>query len=337
MANQRIKRVQNMNHLAPAVVATASAIAPKLTAKVTDAVGKVISTAGGVTDNRFISTRDYILKAFKDGGYGDNNTVSLSKYRIHHDGIPNKKSSGTYAPEYERLRQYIIARFNHANQGLGDLYATLRPEFVMYDQGGLADLPAIKKQIKDLIATYPKGSYVPSFQDKNRAVSQNVIAENQGKGGRFSAIIQNAKTSKEQTEDANVKVLTPLSSVMKTALQDAGHIAPNNVAQLADDFYIKIVSPATMNEYDSDHLDDSITNAILEFVATLQAKKIEGANLPPIYEKIATGTMKVQEKLQTKVEQQTEGGLINWISANPIESALIALVLFVIAKKVFRF
>lgn len=327
-ADEKVEMAADIVENVP-VVGKLGSTAIKIGAKIAPVIKKIVP--GKVTADRFFATRKFFLTELTKAGYGDNDVIPMSKYKVHHDGVVDKKSNGTYEKEYERLRQYVIARLNHSNAGLGDYYATLRPQYAMWDKGGLADLPAIKKQFIDIVNTYPPNSYKPTFQEKNKVVSQNAINENQGKGGRLQATIARIK-GKGEVESENVKKLKPLASVMTEGLQAAGHIAPKGVASLADEFYAKIVAPATANDYDSDHLDDSITDAILDFVVVLQQKKINGETLPTVYEKIASGTMAVQEKLESK-QSSSGASILDWVKDHPLESAGIALALYLIARK----
>src|SRR3546814_15230359 len=68
-----------------------------------------------------------------------------------------------------------------------------------------------------------------------------------------------------------------------------------------EQFVNEIVGPATGQEF-SGAGKEAIENAAIEFIATLVEKKRNGEVLPPLYDKIAGGAMKVEEKVEQNVK-----------------------------------
>ena len=287
----------NVNHLADDVQE-----ATKVVGKVVKAVKGAVS---GVRDDRFIEERDRAVQILRDAGY-TGNTGDYVKYKIDQAQIPNKADN--YKPYFIKLFAYLRDRMNKQNPGLGDYWIQTYP-LIMANKG-VAKRESISA-IKDLVQTYPPGTYKPTFEQATKTLAQTKL-DSQSKGYLPS-------TSKEQIEDQNSKRLKPLVPLMSRSLSEAGQTPAGGTADIADQFYEFIVKPATQEQYETDHLDDAVTNSILEFFATIQAKALAG-ELPKggLYDKMANASFKLQERLQGQVKTQAGNKIGNFIMENPL-------------------
>jgi hypothetical protein len=102
--------------------------------KVADAIKKLTSFLNVPDESDFIYCRDKVdtwTNTYNYSGGG----VTKANFRILAADIPDKKSKGeTYEAEYRRLQQWLVAKMNAANPGLGDLWLEFFPEVKMKDQ-----------------------------------------------------------------------------------------------------------------------------------------------------------------------------------------------------------
>lgn len=118
---------------------------------------------GGVSQHRFIDRTSQVFDIFKAAGYstpaGNPRDVTYTNFKIGKSDVPDKKKDGTYAPEFERLRQYIIARLNSGNPGLGAWFNVKWPAMIMANKGNTGN--QIYVELEKLVKKYPPGSYKP--------------------------------------------------------------------------------------------------------------------------------------------------------------------------------
>lgn len=288
---------------------------------------KVKNLVGGVTQDRILDRVEEARALFEKYGY-NKGLVNFKDFKLQKTGIPDKKTgSDTYAPEFERLRKYIIAVLNAYNPGLGEVYSSVWPSFIMANKGNIKSEPL--KDLQTLLQTYPVGTYKPTFKEKATAeINSNVQST------ATSTLATGLNTQAEQLKTM-IEMLQPVNTIMSEGLKAAGIVPPADPVRLAETFYNEIVAKGA-NLMNFDNLDEPMTNAILSFIATVKAKADAGEQLNPVYQKIAGVTGKVQEKIESQARTMSGNALGNWIIDHPIESAVILIVLFLIARKLFK-
>lgn len=286
---------------------------------------KIASVASGVKDDRYNRTKDSVIKILNAAGYKNEAPApTLAKFKATAKDAPDKAK--TMEPMFKKLQAFVQAILNYYNAGLGDKFVAEAP-FRMINLGSIDG--ASLKYLEELVTVYPpNGSYKPTFEQKARAQVQSGLNQQNTSG---APIIRSS-----DIEDENIKVLKPYAPVMASTLREAGYVPENSVSGLADQFYSNIVAPASSTTYESDHLDDAITNSILEFMATVQQKKIAGEPMNPVYDKLATLSLNLQERLGNQIKKQAGNSLGNWIMEHPIESLAISVLAGLLISKLIK-
>lgn len=106
------------------------------------------------------------------------------------------------------------------------------------------------------------------------------------------------QTTSADISTDNIALLKPLRGIMRGALLAAGYTPPDQLEELAMQFYDYIVVPATQSTYDANYLDDSVIDSIITFIATIQNKYEQGEDLPELYKKMGKQTSEVERKLE---------------------------------------
>lgn len=120
----------------------------------------VSGLVGGVDQSRFFDRYDQIKGALRVAGYpvsGPAWDEMLTRFRIRKTQIDDKKSTGTYAKEFERLRLWSIAVLNKYNTGLGDFYNAVWSAWVMANKGNVKNNQI--DYLTMLIKKYPPATY----------------------------------------------------------------------------------------------------------------------------------------------------------------------------------
>lgn len=317
------KKKKQTDNLVDDVVKTGTKIAGKVVEKAAD----ILNLKGEVSQDRFIERTKQAFEVFNKAGYvrpgGAKGQVKYVDYKIGASQVDNRKQN--YVKEFARLHSYIKDRMNEYNPGLGDLWATAYPEFTLVNQGNISKAGAWEDFV-DLVNAYPPGSYKPTFQElaKNQA---NVTAnETAAKSKAADAPIV---VSKEKLSYANELKLIPLRSTMSNALLAIGAVPPTDIESLAELFYTQIVQKGTGSNYETDYLDNQMTNEIIAFCATLKAKQLAGETLPKLYEGIAKDTNKAEQKLSTDLTISSVG---SGLFSNPIVWILLLVLIIMLAK-----
>ena len=252
----------------------AAAGAVKLLGKVKP-IGQVLQKIGNLktSDNVLIRNRDAIWAALKEKGLGPGNPAfeqAVKDNRMKHSDIPNQKIGNTYDEEWERLHQMVIDTFvNAGRMDLAENFANTVPVFTT------------KQHDWSYLATLLKG------------------------GGSPEATAARAQ---------NYGELQPLAPIMKEALQSKGVYPPASMDQLTQVFYNNFVAkpgtdyeaqnfeeidPSTMS-----HVDESVIDAVVSFLVSVQQRKNQGEILPPVYDRIATGMNQVRGTMEMKAKEQ---------------------------------
>lgn len=278
---------------------------------------------GGVKDDRYNATKDKVIAMGKKYGYmnATNGSPSLAAFKATAKDAPDKAK--TMEPMFRRLDDYVYALLEFYNPGLGQKFRAESP-MQMANLGNLT--PEYIPNLETLMSLYAPGTYRPTFKEQ-ATTNMNATLNNQP---QTTATVSQAEKNKQ-----NLVLLSAVRPVMEAGLRQNGSVPPSDLTSLSDQFYNEIVVPGT-NAYESDNLDDAVTNAILSFVATLAAKKQAGVPMNPVYEKIATATEKVKEKVEEQVKTQSGNALGNWIIDNPVASVLIVIVVGLILAKLFK-
>lgn len=120
---------EHERHLDPLTIAATVLEKLKPVQKAISAVKKFAGNLGigGVSDDRFINNRNAMIKILYDNGYVPNLNEAPNKqgqniwaiWKVRHVDIPNRKTSGSYEPEYKRLEGAVREILNLKNPGLG--------------------------------------------------------------------------------------------------------------------------------------------------------------------------------------------------------------------------
>lgn len=132
------------------------------------------------------------------------------------------------------------------------------------------------------------------------------------------------------------EVVAPLTKVMENAIRDTGSMPDKEtMGGLLKQFNETVVDPATGKDSTSTSTGkEALGNAAIEFISTLCEKKRNGETLPPIYDKIAEGCMRVQEKIENKVKSGIQGDIGAFVTDNVLLIGIAAmLLLFAIMSK----
>lgn len=121
---------------------------------------------GGVTQDRFIARCQEVYNLFDKYGYTGKGEITYSSFKIGASQVDDRKTNGNYSTEFERLRQYVIARLNSYNPGLGAMYNLWAPAFPMaITSDGTPSLGQMSGEpltmLKDFLSAYPPGTYKP--------------------------------------------------------------------------------------------------------------------------------------------------------------------------------
>lgn len=108
-------------------------------------------------------------------------------------------------------------------------------------------------------------------------------------------------------------VIKPLGGVMGAAVGGSS----GSVATDTKTFVEQVVAPATGKDY-TGVADEVLENAAIDFMATLIEKKRNGETLPPLYDKIASGAMKVENTVKQKVKTAAAGSIGTFAMENPL-------------------
>ncbi len=137
----------------------------------------------------------------------------------------------------------------------------------------------------------------------------------------------------QTTTPTSTQVTAPLKPAMDQAIRESGGMSNGTVSDTNEQFVERVVTPATGKDY-SGAGKEAVGNAAIEFIASLCEKKRAGETLPPIYDKLATNCLKVEEKIERKVKQKVEGNIGAFVTDNPILIfGGLALLLILVMKK----
>lgn len=148
----------------------------------------------------------------------------------------------------------------------------------------------------------------------------------------------------------NTKHLKPFGPAMETALKKVGENAPSNITDLAYQFYNKIVVPtnnsvkgnelASVNFYDSfghnrQHVDESVSDAILTFFGSLGNRVNQGEELPPVLAFLGNTANNLANKIGIAAENTAASKIghffiKNWILVLVV---LAIVIYFLVTKK----
>lgn len=284
-------------------------------------VVSALGVGGGVKDDRYNKRKDRVVKIFNEGGYKIQSPgPTLTQFKATAKDAPDKAKDMKMM--FDRLGSFVKANLNYYNPGLGDKF-TNEAGFTMINKGDIAiqSLDYLQK----LVDAYPPGTYKPTFKE---AATVDLSTKTNGQQ-------QAPGLTAAQVKKKNLEMLSSVRPVMEQGLRANGSVPNSDLELLSEQFYNEIVAPAS-SKYETDSIDEAITNSILTFVATLVAKKQAGEPMNPVYEKIASVTQKVQEKVEQQVKTQAGNTLGNWIIENPLASALIVIVIGLILAKLFK-
>lgn len=144
--------------------ATAADILKNVDATVNKLAGSI--GIGGVTQDRFIARTQEIYTAFDNAGYKSSNTKPTDNglykdFKIGKSQVTDKKTNGNYEPEFVRLHDYVQARLNMYNPGLGDLWSEYFPKFTLVNLGNISNADPALVAMKELIKAFKPGTYKP--------------------------------------------------------------------------------------------------------------------------------------------------------------------------------
>lgn len=127
---------------------------------------------------------------------------------------------------------------------------------------------------------------------------------------------------------AAVNQIKELDPAIDKALREIGAGVPNDQHDKLQLFADKIVGPGTATNL-SGQGSEALSNAAIEFIATLADKKRAGETLPPIYDKIAGAALRTQDKLESKVRQGAEQKIGGFVMSNGAMIGIAAALLLV--------
>jgi hypothetical protein len=143
-----------------------------------------------------------------------------------------------------------------------------------------------------------------------------------------SALENGLKQTQQVTEE-----IKPLEKVMTTAILEAGQVPPESTLEKLEVFNDLIVAPATGSQPASGAGADALADAAIAFIGSLMEKKKAGETLPGIYDKIATGGIKTEEKIASAARSRVEANIGAFITSNPL---LVFGALLLLAALIFK-
>lgn len=314
--------MKNQNHIAPALVAGAVKLAPKVgkvVKKVAETGKKVLTNIKKDSDKLFLADRNDVAEILNNAGYkksekgGLPNAPSFTEFKIKNEQVSGKSPDYKYA--YERLQKWIAKMLNTYNPGLGDKYILENPVVMRSFKNVSHDWINF---IRQFVALYPANvKFVPTFTDLAKSVTTPT------------------EISKTETEEPDlIKPLTPVFVAGLLAQGDIPKIGQGSDI-IAEQFYNSIVAPSTGN-FQSENLDKAVQNSILSFIATVTESYQSGEQQNPVFKAIGKASTALQTKLETQVKETAGNTLGNWIIKNPVPSLGIAVLLGIVVVKVFK-
>jgi len=154
----------------PLILPAVGAIAGK--GKIKDLAQKALKSvvklfSGHVSQDRFIDRYMEYKKILNNAGYSmpdrDHDKL-ITDLKIRKSQVKDKKyGNDTYAPEFERLRNYVIKRLEYNNPGLGGQFGNLWTDMIMVNKGNVGG--EFGSDLKEVVTKYPPKSYKDGFVD----------------------------------------------------------------------------------------------------------------------------------------------------------------------------
>lgn len=129
--------------------------------------------------------------------------------------------------------------------------------------------------------------------------------------------------------------IKPLEPVIEKAIQDVGKIPPKTLEEKLEVFNDAIVQPATGGIVANKSAGmEALGDAAVSFIGSLMDKKKNGEELPGIYDKIAEGGLKVEDKIRKGVQANVEANIGAFVTKNPLVIfGAVGLLLVLVFKK----
>lgn len=130
------------------------------------------------------------------------------------------------------------------------------------------------------------------------------------------------------------EVAQPLNKTMQDAIRGAGGMPPGGgIVPVMEEFNSRVMQPAGAG-VSAGAGSEALGNAAIEFISTLMDKKKNGETLPPVYDQIASGGLRVQENVENKVRAGVQGNIGEFVTENIMVIGLaIIILIFAISKK----